>query len=112
MNLLDAYLQEPRNEALSEHEHYGPYMYLKLQTAESAEIDSESIRGSLADLARLRDLIADALRALRPGESRLVGPEYSQNARFSLRLEMREPGFDPACADPTLPESGGLESSA
>ncbi len=105
VKVLDEYVRDPRNETLSEHAHYGPYMYLKVQTAESPEIDSNGIRGSLADLARLRDLIASGLRNLRIGESLVIGSEYSPSVRFSLHLELREAGFDPASADPALFES-------
>ena len=94
-----------QQDALSEHEHYGPYIYLKVQTADSPEIDSKGIRGSLADLARLRDLIASGLRNLRVGESLIIGPEYSPAVRFPLNLELREDEFDPASADPALSES-------
>jgi hypothetical protein len=105
VKLLDEYVRDPGNEAISEHKHYGPYMYLKVQTAESPEIDNDSIRGSLADLARLRDLIASGLRNLRAGESLTIGPEYSPSASFPLHLELREAEFDPASADPALSES-------
>ena len=105
VELLDRYARDPQHEAVSEHKHYGPYMYLKVQTAESPEIDNRSIRGSLSDLARLRDLIASGLRSLRPGESLTIGPEYSPSVSFPLHLELREPRFDPASSDPALSES-------
>jgi hypothetical protein len=60
-HLLDLYAQDPRNQTLSEHSHYGPYMYLKVETAELPEIDERSIRGSISDLLRLRDLVAGHL---------------------------------------------------
>lgn len=104
VKLLDEYVRDHRNEAISEHEHYGPYLYLKVQTAKSPEIDSKSIRGSLADLARLRDLVASGLRSLRVGESLNIGPEYSPSVTYPLQLELREAKFDPASADPTLSE--------
>lgn len=102
--LLDEYVRDPRNEALSEHEHYGPYMYLKVQTAESPEIDGQSIRGSLRDLARLGDLIAAGLLDTGVGRSLVIGQEYSESVRLPLWFEVREAGFDPATADPLLPE--------
>jgi hypothetical protein len=105
VRLLDAYVRNPRNDAISEHAHYGPYMYLKVQTSESPEIDGQSIRGTLADLARLRDVLADGLRGLCPGQSLTIGPEYSPAVSFPLHLEVREAEFDPACADPALSES-------
>src|SRR5262249_21334698 len=99
VELLHAAVRNPRDELGSEHAHHGPYTYPKVQTAESPAIDAHGIRGSLADLARLRDLIANGLRGLRPGESIAIGHEYSPAVRCPLRLELREADFDPASAD-------------
>jgi len=105
VRLLDEYVRNPSNEAISEHQHYGPYMYLKVQTAESPEIDDEGIRGSLADLDRLRGLVASGLKRLRPGDTFVIGADYSPLVSFPLRLELRDAEFDPASADPALSES-------
>jgi hypothetical protein len=102
VELLEQYVTDPRNAQLSEHEHFGPYMYLKVQTAERPEIDEESIRGTLPDLARLRDLIAAGLRASAPGKAFLVGAQYSPAVTHPLRFEVQAEGFDPASADPAL----------
>jgi hypothetical protein len=102
VELLDEYVRDPRNEVLSEHEHYGPYMYLKVETSESPSIDGQSIRGTLSDLTRLRELLAGGLRNLRPGQSLTIASEYSPAVSHPLQLEMREADFDPASADPAL----------
>ena len=100
--LLDLYAQDPRNRALSEHAHYGPYMYLKIETAEPSEIDNRSIRGSIRDLLRLRDLVAAQLQKANTGDSFVVGLEYSVLVTHPLHFEVREDAFDPASADPQL----------
>ncbi len=110
VKLLDAYILNPSNQSFSEHEHYGPYCYLKVQTSDSPEIDGESIRGTLADLARLRDLIAHGLRELCPGQSLVIGGEYSPRVDFPLLLEMREADFDPASVDPELSDPVGQQT--
>jgi hypothetical protein len=102
VQLLDQYVRDARNELLSEHEHHGPYMYLKVQTSEAPEIDDRSIRGTLEDLARLRDLVSARLRSAHPGQVFSIGREYSTHVRFPLQFEVREPDFDPASADPQL----------
>ena len=102
--ILDLYSRDSRNRALSEHAHYGPYMYLKVETAESPEIDNRSIRGSLDDLLRLRDLITAQLQQAQHGDSFIVGREYSHLVTYPLHFEVREDGFDPASADPNLSE--------
>ena len=65
------------------------------------------IRGSLHDLARLRDLIAHALEASRPGQSFHVGAEYCASVSHPLNFEVREASFDPATEDPQLAEPAG-----
>ena len=41
-DILNGYADDPRNEQISEHEHYGPYSYLKLMTwAEAATRSAE-----------------------------------------------------------------------
>ena len=55
-DLLRAYVADPRNEMKSEHEHYGPYLYLEVMTWSEAGIDDHSIHGTLNDLRRLAQL--------------------------------------------------------
>lgn len=107
VSLLDQCVRDPRNAALSEHEHYGPYMYLKVQTAETPAIDEHGIRGSLQDLARLRDLIAHALEASRPGQSFQVGAECCAPVSHPIHFEVREASFDPATEDLQLATLNG-----
>jgi len=105
LRLLDLYAQDPRNQTLSEHVHYGPYMYLKVETAESPKIDNRSIRGPIRDLVRLRDLVAVQLQQAQSGDSFVVGHEYSALVTHPLHFEVREDAFDPASADPRLSAS-------
>jgi hypothetical protein len=102
VQLLDQYVADPRNALLSEHEHYGPYMYLKVQTAEVPEIDRDSIRGTLSDLARLRELIAAGIRKTAAGGAFSIAFEYSARVMYPLTFEVQPEGFDPAAADPAL----------
>ena len=104
-HLLDLYAQDPRNQTLSEHSHYGPYMYLKVETAELPEIDERSIRGSISDLLRLRDLVAGRLQQSRCGDSFIIGTEYSEKVSHPLHFEVREDEFDPASADSQIAAS-------
>lgn len=107
--LLDRYVADPRNRTPSEHEHYGPYAYLKVETAAAAAIDADGIRGSLEDLARLRDLVARGLARARAGETVVLGAAYAPNVSHPLALEIRADDFDPANADPGLSAPVGGE---
>ena len=99
---LLGYVANPMNIQQSEHEHYGPYMYLEVMTWPGAGIDGHSIHGSLDDLRRLAGLINKLLHSVRPGDRFVIGPEYSPAAEYSIHFEVMEDGFDPAAADPDL----------
>ena len=67
--LLDQYAADPRNTKLSEHDHLGPYMYLKVVTWSSSEINQDGIYGTLQDIVRLAALIRERLVSCIPGSS-------------------------------------------
>ncbi len=100
---LRAYVADPRNALESEHEHYGPYMYLKVVTWPKAGFDNDAIRGPLADLARLAALFEAKLANAQPGSAVRIHDEFAADSPYSLVLEVREDSFDPATADPLLP---------
>ena len=104
-HLLDDYVANPVNATLSEHEHYGPYMYLEVMTAEAAGIDDHSIHGTLNDLARLATVIRERLDGAADGDSLDIGAAFTDRPAYELRLEVRPDGFDPASADPQLAPS-------
>jgi hypothetical protein len=104
--LIDAYVADPRNALESEHEHYGPYMYLEIMTSRQPMIDGHAIQGSLADLRRLAELVRHKLSRARVGDSVEIAKDYAPHASFSLRFDVREDGFDAAAADPLLSRTG------
>jgi hypothetical protein len=87
----------------SEHEHYGPYMYLEVMRWPEAAFDEHAIRGSLADLARLARIIESKVVVALPGSSVTIREEFAPDSPYSLVLDVREDGFDPASADTALP---------
>jgi hypothetical protein len=102
-DILLSYAADARNTPDGEHEHYGPYSYLKIMTCPEAAFDDEAIRGSLADLARLAKLIEVKLATTQPGSFTVIQQEFAANSPNALVLDLREDGFDPATADPLLP---------
>jgi hypothetical protein len=97
--LLREYVAKPKHVQLSEHDHYGPYMYLKVMTWTEPRLDSHAIAGRIQDLARLADLL-DAKAAVTPEGARfVVGPEFAPNCEYVLEVEIKEEGFDPSSAD-------------
>jgi hypothetical protein len=107
-NALLAYADNPRKANESEHEQYGPYMYLKIMTWKAAGFDNSAIRGPLADLARLAELIGSKLASAHPRSEFRIQDEFIANRPYALVLEVREDGFDPATADRLLPNEDEL----
>lgn len=101
-NALRTYVADPRNAMISEHEHYGPYMYLEVMTWPEAGFDQHAIRGQLDDLRRLADLIDIKLETALPGSSIVIREEFVTSSPYSLILDVQKDGFDPAQADPEL----------
>lgn len=98
--LLREYVADPKHAQLSEHDHYGPYMYLKVMTWTEPRLDSHSISGRIQDLAQLADLVEAKVAATPEGSRFTVGQEYAPGCEFVLEFEIRGEGFDPSTADP------------
>jgi len=96
------YAADPSNADDSEHEHYGPYMYLEIMTWPEAGFDHHAIHGTLSDLKRLAKLVEAKLAVIPHGEIIRIQSEFALNSPYGLILEVREDGFDPAEADPML----------
>jgi len=105
--LLLLYVTNPRSAENSEHDHYGPYMYLKVMTASQPGIDRGAIHGSVQDLRRLADLIETKLKNTGAGSVLRIQEEFAVNYEYSLLLDVRDEDFDPASADPELSKSAG-----
>jgi hypothetical protein len=99
--LLEDYSSDPRNVTLSEHDHFGPHMYLEVMTSHEPGLDDHAISGSLPDLARLGRLVRDAVTSA-PSRPIVINRQYAPSAEYSLVLNVREDGFDPASMDPQL----------
>lgn len=99
---LDAYAADPRFFDQSEHDHFGPHMYLKIMTWPEAGIDGRSIHGTQEDIRRLAALVREKLSSARAGEVVSVCREYVADAEYRIVFRVREDSFDPAGEDPQL----------
>jgi hypothetical protein len=98
-DLLLGYVADPGKASDGEHEHYGPYGSLEVMTWPEAGFDGHAIRGSLTDLARLAWLIEAKLASAQPGSPVRIREEYAPDSPYTLLLDVRVDGFDPASAD-------------
>jgi|GEM_PF-774336 len=98
-DLLLGYVSDPKNASDSQHEHYGPYGSLEVMTWPDAGFDGHAIRGSLTELARLAELIEARLATAEPGSPIVIREEFAAASPYSLVLDVRADGFDPASTD-------------
>jgi hypothetical protein len=98
-DLLLGYVTDPQNASDNQHQHYGPYGTLEVMTWPEAGFDSHAIRGSLAALSHLAELIEVKLATAEPGSPILIREEFAADSPYSLVLDVRADGFDPSSAD-------------
>jgi hypothetical protein len=98
-DILISYAGDPQYNEISAHEHYGPYMYLEIMTWEKPEINGHSIQGSKQDLRMLAELFVSKLRETSAGHHFIIGSDYAADNEYSILVEVKEEGFDPAMLD-------------
>ena len=101
-DILKKYSENPKNRQLSEHEHYGPYMYLEVITSKTSNITDHGIEGNLDDIGRLSRLIRSRLDGADVGATFILREEYVKGSHSAMFFEVKDQNFDPASADPML----------
>ena len=100
VKLLDAYVINSNNDMSFEHDHYGPYMYLKIITLEDeCVINENAIGGTITDLKKLRDLIADKIEKSLPGQTFTIDKEYGLHNSATTKFFVMADNFDPVSMD-------------
>ncbi|MBA3830267.1 MAG: hypothetical protein H0X33_15135 [Taibaiella sp.] len=92
-------ITNPTNKALSEHEHYGPYSYLKIMTWDKPIITENYIAGTLEDLSILKFTISERLSKAEIGDIFNIGLDYGIDNTVSATFFIMENEFDPASMD-------------
>jgi len=103
VDILDKYVTNPVNEALSEHDHYGPYGYLKIMTWDKPIITENYIAGSLNDLNYLKNLLNKMLSEVAIGESFDVAEYYGSGNGAAAKFFVMPDPFDPVIMDKSQP---------
>lgn len=100
--LVQRYASNEKNQAISEHEHFGPYSYLEVGTWDVPQITNHWIAGSLDQLHGLASAIKGVIENQSVGECISVRALFAPGSPYDLILEMRPDNFDPASEDPNL----------
>ena len=98
--LLKDYTGYTNRQEISEHEHYGPYQYLKVVTWNEPKIIRDGIYGRMEDIFRLAEIIE---RGVEKGVSPFtIDSEYSDANENILEIYIEDEDFDPASLDTAL----------
>ena len=96
---LREYATDSRNNAIGEHEHYGPYYYLEIGTSDKCEINDHWIAGPLPSIRRWADQIDHLIAKAGAGDVIFVGKLLASDSLYDFAVELRVAGFDPAAED-------------
>jgi len=99
VSLLDEYTNNLANDTLSEHDHYGPYGYLKIMTWDKPTITSNYIAGTIPDLKLLSNLISEKLDKTTAGQTFNIENDYGQDNTITTKFFVMADNFDPASMD-------------
>jgi hypothetical protein len=99
---LDTYVRKPTSTVEGEHEHLGPYMYLKIMTASNGFVNGDAIAGTLKDLSHLARLLENRLIHAVPGASFSIQREFLPTAEYALEFRVEPHEFDPATQDSSI----------
>ncbi|MHA4847864.1 hypothetical protein ACX0G7_27100 [Flavitalea antarctica] len=100
VKLIDDYVNNENNSHFSEHEHYGPYMYLKIITLEDQSvINRNAIGGTIADLKKLKDMLADKIDKCVPGQTFSIDKVYGEENTVTTKFFVMADDFDPVTMD-------------
>ncbi len=99
IKLLEDYTNKSANDFLSEHDHYGPYSYLKIMTWDKAVITGNYIAGTIKDLKNFKNIIVDNLEKTQAGQSFTIDKEYGVDNTASATFFIIKDGFDPVSMD-------------
>jgi hypothetical protein len=98
-DLLLGYVADPQHASDGANMRYGPYGSLEVMTWPEAGFNGNAIRGSLVALAHLAELIEVKLASAEAGSPIRIRAEFAPESQYTLVLDVRADGFDPASAD-------------
>ncbi len=97
--MLDKYTNNQANDKLSEHDHFGPYNYLKIMTWDKPTITADYIAGTIQDLKFLKNIISEKLDKTEPGQTFNIEKDYGQDNTITAKFFVMADNFDPVSMD-------------
>ena len=100
VKILNDYTINAANDRVSEHDHLGPYSYLKIITLDNqAVINENAFGGAIADLKKLRNIIAEKLEVAQSGETFNIDKDYGEENTVTVKFFIMADNFDPVSMD-------------
>lgn len=100
-DLVRQFSRDARKDVPFEHDHYGPYMYLKIMNVPNERgFSGNAIFAPRRDFSLLADLIETRLRVASPGDIFNLRDDFAPNSKCELRIVIADDDFDPALYDP------------
>lgn len=100
--LLRKYSDDPVNINLSEHEHYGPYFYLKVITSDQERVTAVMFEVTIPGAKQLAEIISSKTLSYVPGQTFSIDEEFGSNNTASTLFFLMHESFDPASLDKSL----------
>jgi hypothetical protein len=96
---IERYASKPNHTVISEHDHFGPYLYLKIGTWPAPQLNGDWIAGPLSFLTDLAQEIRSRLNAAAVGQTLSLRGFFEPSESYDLLLKIEPDSFDPAEAD-------------
>lgn len=100
--IIEEYISTKENEGLGEHEHLGPYQYLKIVTSNEPMITKQGIFGSFSDLKSFAKLFKSKLDQGSVNGQFTIGNEFAKSCEYWMVFHVMPDGFDPVSMDERL----------
>jgi len=110
-SLLRKYADNPVNNNLSEHEHYGPYFYLKVTTSDQKRITADRFEVTIQGARQLAEIISTKTLEHVPGQTFSIDAEFGSDNTASTLFFLMHESFDPASLDKSLRRKLDIKSA-
>ena len=101
-SFLNEYANRVDKETISEHDHLGPYNYLKIMTWDKAIITDQYFAGTIRDIKTLGNLIGEKLNNTKAGGAFSIDHDYGTGNTATAKFFVMADTFDPASMDDLL----------
>ena len=99
--ILRRFASDPRNDVRFEHDHYGPYGYLKIMNnPDERGFNSNAIFAPRLEFGKLADLIDSRLANSNSGFTIELTHDFAPDSEYELRLVVAPDDFEPGLYDP------------